>query len=151
MPEKRGAMVLRTVYLTAELDTELRQMAKTRGMTPGDLTRYYISRGLLEAEVREGPSLAKVLAERHAALGGAAPEAPTEPGAPRAIGRADVEHYEAAMVLAVARAMPGRPYDTLAHRPRQRRLDAAVRIVQALMADEGVRARWVALARMRGR
>ena len=59
----------------------------------------------------------------------------------RRIGKADVEHYEAGMVLTVARALPGRPYDQLAFGPRQRRLNAAVAVVQALMNDKSSRDR----------
>ncbi len=67
----------------------------------------------------------------------------------RTIGKADVEFYEAYLVLKAARAIPGVPYDDLSYAPRQRRLNAAVAVVQALMNDEKACGRFVQWAAAR--
>jgi hypothetical protein len=64
------------------------------------------------------------------------------------LGKADVEFYESMLVMKVARAIPGKPYASLLHRARQMRLDTAVSVVQKLLADDEVHARFSEIARL---
>jgi hypothetical protein len=55
----------------------------------------------------------------------------------RFIGPADIEFYEAKLVLTVAQSMvpPGKTWDDLGHRAKQRRLDQAVKSLATLLND----------------
>lgn len=56
----------------------------------------------------------------------------------RPIGKADLEFYEPALVLAVARAMAPRGWEQLSDRARTHWLDRAVYVLQNVLSERSV-------------
>lgn len=59
-----------------------------------------------------------------------------ERGALRGIGKADIEFYESALVMTVAKSLAGKEWETLTPRSRRNCLDKALSALHAMLNDQ---------------